>query len=130
MDHSADFDQVQIGDRDEQSDDLYKDDFDSDDYDTDINLPEVTIPPVESTEGRPLGVRTRVEILRDAVNSYYDKIEIKYSLDPIVRDYTKFIVDTDGKIHLKEHAKVNLVNKRTGSPLSFQTVSDNLPWPP
>ena len=119
------FEMDDVFDRDDQQDNI-----DADDYDTDLTTPMViddSLTPIESTEGRPIGVRANVAILRDAVDVYYDALNRKFGIKPMIRDYTKFSVDSNGKIHLIEYPHVDIINIKTGEPLAFGTVVNRLP---
>ena len=87
----------------------------------DSSLPEV------SGAGLPsLRVRANVELLRGAVDTYYNTLEKEQGVVVKGRDYPNFILGSDDKIHLKKFPKVSLVNIRDGKPLAFNTIYSRL----
>ena len=64
------------------------------------------------------------KLLEGAVNQYYDQLfEDQGYVPPDGRDTTKFNVDENGRLSLKADKNKNIVNSRTGKPLSLKTVN-------
>lgn len=62
------------------------------------------------------------ELLKTAVDDYYNQIQ-KQGLTPALgRDPGKFVL-VDGRLRLKAYPNLDLINKRTGSPLALSTVA-------
>ena len=63
------------------------------------------------------------ELLQSAVDDYYNQL-LQQDLTPALgRDPGKFELLADGPLRLKAYPNLDLVNKRTGGPLSLSTVA-------
>ena len=64
----------------------------------------------------------QLELLQTAVDDYYNKLQQQGLTPALGRDPGKFEL-VDGRLRLKAYPNLDLVNKRTGSPLSLSTVA-------
>lgn len=60
-------------------------------------------------------------LLRGAVDDYYDKLESRGEMPALGRDTSKFVI-LGGRLELKAFAGVDIIDARTGEPLSLTTI--------
>ena len=103
-----------------------KDDVDN--YDPEETTPKIlddsSLPELSGAGLPSLRVRANVELLRGAVDTYYNTLEKEQGVVVKGRDYPN--LGSDDKIHLKKFPKVSLVNIRDGKPLAFNTIYSRL----
>ena len=100
--------------------DDYVDDYVGEDYDD-----EAALGPLEPTIiDHGAAVSQRQELLRGAVDGYYNALAKEGMAPTTGRDYNQFEL-IDNHLRLKAHPELNIVNLRNGKPLALVTVASN-----
>ena len=71
------------------------------------------------------GLSLEQQVLATAVNAYYDALAEQGITPSLGRDINNFELDGDGRLRLKAHPDINIVNTRTGRPNSFGYIAGN-----
>ncbi len=74
------------------------------------------------TPERVIGPLSR-ELLGSAIDAYYIKLAETGMTPTVGRDYSKFELNRYGKLRLRAYPNVEIVNGRTGEPLSLNTIA-------
>ena len=69
------------------------------------------------------GLTLEQKVLATAVDDYYDALAKKGITPSLGRDINKFELDVDGRLRLKAHPDINVVNTRTGAPNTLDYVA-------
>ena len=75
------------------------------------------LPDVETSE-----FSQSTETLRTAIDSFYDDLAGEGLVPSTERDYTKFGINSDGRIYLKDRPDLGIINRSTGHTLSLHTI--------
>ena len=94
-----------------------------DDEGTSVDVPPAdtgVLQPDEASSVPPLSQST--ELVVSAVDNFYNALAGEGLIPKLGRDYTKFGVDSQGRVYLKDRPDLCIVNFQTGCPLLLNTI--------
>ena len=93
-----------------------------DEYGADDDRDTLQMMPMEAGTNSKDAPSLRQELLKDAVDRFYDGVSKREGLNPLARDYSKFEVASSGQLRLKAYPGIKIVAIRNGEPLSLKTI--------